>query len=109
MGISVEIRPTRPISVTTHADEGPPQTAELTEHASMEAAAHLSLELEDVAKLDVRGGSPDARDQASKQRAKWVEETSALFARLDVGDLDDSRDEVPRRREDTCRGRRSDS
>ena len=89
VGISVEIRPTRPISVTTHADEGPPQTAELTGHVSMEAAAHLSLELEDVAKIDVQGGSRDARDKASKLRAEWVEETSALFARLDVGDLDD--------------------
>ncbi len=89
VGISVEIRPTRPISVTTRADEGQPQTAELTEPALMEAAAHLSLELEDVAEIDVQGGSRDASDMASKLRAEWVEDTSALFARLKVGDLDD--------------------
>ena len=89
VGISVEIRPTRPISVTTRADEGQPQTAELTEPALMEAAAHLSLELEDVAEIDVQGGNRDARDTASKLRSAWVEDTSTLFARLEVGDLDD--------------------
>ncbi len=89
VGISVEIRPTRPISVTTHADEGPPQTAELTEHMSMEATAHLKLELADVAEIDVQGGSRDARDTASKLRAEWVEKTSTLFERLEVGHLDE--------------------
>ena len=89
VGISVEIRPARPISVTTHADEGPPQTAELTEHTSMEATAHLSLELADVAEIDVHGGSRDARDTASKLRAEWVEKTSTLFEHLEVGRLDE--------------------
>ena len=89
VGISVEIRPMRSISVTTHANERPLQTAELTEPASMEAAAHLSLELGKLAEIDVKGGSRDIRDTASKLRAEWVEGTAALFARLDVGDLDE--------------------
>ena len=89
VGISVEIRPTRPISVTTHADEGPPQTAKLTDYTSIEATAHLRLELADVAEIDVQGGSRDARDTAAKLRAEWVDKTSALFERLEVGRLDE--------------------
>ncbi len=88
VGVSVEITPSRPLSVTTRADGGPPRTADLTRPESMEAAAHLRLELEGVGQIEIRGGSRDSRERASRLRAEWAAATSGLFQRLQVDNLE---------------------
>ena len=89
VGISVELTPIRPLSLTTRADEGPPRTDDLTRPVSVEAAARLRLELEGVAQIEIQGGSRDSRQRASQLRAEWAEATSALFQRLGVDSLEE--------------------
>ena len=88
VGVSADIRPGRPLSVTTRADEEPPQTVELTRPVSVEAAARLRLELEGVGEIEIHGGSRDSRQRAVRLRREWADATSGLFQRLAVDSLD---------------------
>ena len=85
----MEITPTRAMSVTTSADEEPPDIVAVTRPTSLEAAARLRLELEGVGRIDIAGGSRDARRHAARLRTEWRDATAALFERLQVGNLDE--------------------
>lgn len=89
VGVSVEITPIRPLSVTTRADEGPPRTVDLTRPVSVEAAARLRLELEGVGQIEIQGGRRDARQRASRLRTEWADATSGLFQRLAADSLEE--------------------
>ena len=89
VGVSVEIAPIRPLSLTTRADEGPPRTVDLTQPVSLEAAARLRLELQGVGRIDVQGGTRDSRQRASRLRTEWADATSGLFRRLAVASLEE--------------------
>ena len=89
VGVSVEITPVRPLSLTTRADGGPPRTVGVTRPVSVEAAARLRLELEGVGQIDVRGGIRDSRQRASRLRTEWADATSGLFQRLSVDTLEE--------------------
>ena len=89
VGISVEITPLRPLSLTTRADGGPPQTDELTRPVAVEAAARLRLELEGVGQIEIQGGRRDSRQRASRLRTEWADATSGLFQRLAVDRLEE--------------------
>ena len=89
VGVSVAVTPVRPLSLTTHADEGPPRTDDLTRPVSVEAEARLRLELEGVARIEIQGGSRDSRRRASRLRAEWADATAGLFRRLAVDGLDE--------------------
>ena len=87
VGVSVEITPIRPLSLTTRADEGPPRTDDLTRPVSVEAAARLRLELEGVGQIDVQGGTRDSRQRAARLRTEWADAITGLFQRLEVDNL----------------------
>ena len=89
VGISVEITPIRPLSLTTRADEGAPRTDDLTRPVALEAAARLRLQLEGVGQIDVQGGSRDSRQRASRLQTEWADATSGLFQRLAVDSLEE--------------------
>jgi len=89
VGVSVAIAPTRPLALTTRADEGPPRTVDLTQPVSLEAAARLRLELQGVGQIDVQGGTRDSRQRASRLRTEWADATSGLFQRLAVDSLEE--------------------
>ncbi|MDE0222575.1 MAG: AAA family ATPase, partial [Spirochaetaceae bacterium] len=89
VGLSVEITPVRPLSLTTRADDGPPRTDDLTRPVSVEAAARLRLGLEGVGQIEIQGGRRDARQRASRLRTKWADATTGLFQRLEVDNLDE--------------------
>ena len=89
VGVSVEITPARPLSVTTRADDGPPRTADVTRPVSVEAAARLRVELEGVGQIEIQGGRRDSRQRAARLRTEWADATTALFQRLDVDNLDE--------------------
>ena len=89
VGVSVEITPIRPLSLTTRADEGPPRTDDLTRPVAVEAAARLRLELEGVGQIDVQGGRRDSRQRASRLRTEWADATTGLFQRLAVDSLEE--------------------
>ena len=91
VGISVEISPTGPLSFTARTDDGEPgPAATVTELTLLEAASRLSLELEDVGRITIRGGSRDARGHAERLRTEWSDATAALFQRLAVGHLEEA-------------------
>ena len=89
VGVSVEITPLRPISITTRADGGPPQSDDLTRPVAVEAAARLRLELEGVGQIEIQGGRRDSRQRASRLRTEWADATSGLFQRLVVDSLEE--------------------
>ena len=89
VGVSVDIRPGRPLSVTTRADEGPPRTDDLTRPVSIAAAARLHLELEGVAQIEIQGGTRDSRQRASRLKTEWSDATSGLFQRVAVDSLEE--------------------
>ena len=89
VGVSVDIAPIRPLALTTRADEGPPQTVDLTQPVSLEAAARLRLELQGVGQIDVQGGTRDSRQRAAWLRTEWADATSGLFQRLAVDSLEE--------------------
>ena len=89
VGVSVEITPLRPISLTTRADGGPPQSDDLTRPVAVEAAARLRLELEGVGQIEIQGGRRDSRQRASRLRTEWADATSGLFQRLAVDSLEE--------------------
>ena len=89
VGVSVEITPLRPISLTTRADGGPPRTDELTRPVAVEAAARLRLELDGVGQIEIQGGRRDSRQRASRLRTEWADATSGLFQRLAVDSLEE--------------------
>ena len=89
VGVSAEVTPIRPLSLTTRADAGPPRTDDLTRPVSVEAEAHLRLELEGVARIEIQGGSRDSRQRASRLRAEWAAATSELFPRLAADSLEE--------------------
>ena len=89
VGLSVEITPVRPLSLTTRADDGPPRTDDLTRPVSVEAAARLRLGLEGVGQIEIQGGRRDARQRASRLRTEWADATTGLFQRLEVDNLDE--------------------
>ena len=89
VGVSVEITPARPLSVTTRADDGPPRTDNLTRPVSVEAAARLRVELEGVGQIEIQGGRRDSRQRASRLRTEWADATTGLFQRLKVDNLDE--------------------
>ena len=89
VGVSVEITPLRPISLTTRADGGPPQSDDLTRPVAVEAAARIRLELEGVGQIEIQGGRRDSRQRASRLRTEWADATSGLFQRLAVDSLEE--------------------
>ncbi|MDE0447437.1 MAG: AAA family ATPase [Spirochaetaceae bacterium] len=89
VGVSVEITPARPLSVTTRADDGPSRTDDLTRPVAVEAAARLRVELEGVGQIEIQGGRRDSRRRASRLRTQWADATTGLFQRLDVDNLDE--------------------
>ena len=89
VGVSAEVTPIRPFSLTTHADERQPRTDDLARPVSVEADARLRLELEGIAQIEILGGSRDSRERASRLRAQWADATSGLFERLAVDSLDE--------------------
>ena len=89
VGVSVEITPLRPISLTTRADGGPPQSDDLTRPVAVEAAARIRLELEGVGQIEIQGGRRDSRQRASRLRTEWADATSGLFQRLAVDRLEE--------------------
>ena len=89
VGVSVEITPLRPISITTRADGGPPQSDDLTRPVAVEAAARLRLELDGVGQIEIQGGRRDSRQRASRLRTEWADATSGLFQRLAVDSLEE--------------------
>ncbi len=89
VGVSVEITPLRPISITTRADGGPPQSDDLTRPVAVEAAARLRLELDGVGQIEIQGGRRDSRQRASRLRTEWADATSGLFQRLSVDSLEE--------------------
>ena len=89
VGGSVEITPLRPISLTTRADGGPPQSDDLTRPVAVEAAARIRLELEGVGQIEIQGGRRDSRQRASRLRTEWADATSGLFQRLAVDSLEE--------------------
>ena len=93
VGVSVRITPIRPLSLTTRADEGPPQTDNLTDNltrpVSVEADARVRLDLEGVGQIEIQGGRRDSRERASRLRTEWTAATSGLFQRLGVANLDE--------------------
>ena len=89
VGVSVEIIPLRPISLTTRADGGPPQSDDLTRPVAVEAAARIRLELEGVGQIEIQGGRRDSRQRASRLRTEWADATSGLFQRLAVDSLEE--------------------
>ena len=91
VGISVDIRPSRQIAARICIDDGPPQDTVLTEAKSLNASAMLQLILDDVGEIDIRGGSPEARQEAKDLRRRWRTRTSRLFKRLGVTELADIR------------------
>ena len=101
VGISVDIRPTRQITARIRTDDAPGQDTVLTEPISLDATSQLQLTLDDVAEIDIRGGSSDARRDAEALRQSWHERTSEIFGRLGVTRLADIRD-----RQRDCDGRR---
>ena len=102
VGISVDIRPTRQIPARIRTDDAPGQDTVLTEPISLDATSQLQLTLDDVAEIDIRGGSSDARRDAEALRQSWHERTySEIFGRLGVTRLADIRD-----RQRDCDGRR---
>ena len=92
VGISVDIRPRRQITARIRTDDAPFQAAVLTEPASLDASSQLQLTLDDVAEIDIRGGSSDARREAEALRQSWHERTSEIFGRLGVTQLQHIRD-----------------
>ena len=89
VGVSVDITPLRPLSLTTRADGGPPRTDDLTRPVSVEAVARLRLELEGVGQIEIQGGRRDSRQRASRLRTEWADATSGLFRRLAVDTLEE--------------------
>ena len=90
VGVSVEITPLRPISLTTRADGGPPRTDDLTRPVAVEAAARLRLELDGVAQIDDSGRDAATRRQrASRLRTEWADATTGLFQRLEFDNLEE--------------------
>ena len=89
VGVSVEITPLRPISLTTRADGGPTQSDDLTRPVAVEAAARIRLELEGVGQIEIQGGRRDSRQRASRLRTEWADATSGLFQRLAVDRLEE--------------------
>ena len=87
VGISVDIRPTRQITARIRTDDTPVRDAVLTEPTSLDASSALQLTLDDVAEIDIRGGSADARREADALRQRWPEQTSKTFGRLGVTQL----------------------
>ena len=88
VGVSADIRASRPLTVTTRADEEPPRTVDLTRPISVEAAARLRLELEGVGEIEIHGGSRDSRERAARLRGEWADATDALFRRLAADSLE---------------------
>ena len=89
VGVSVDITPLRPLSLTTRADGGPPRTDDLTRPVAVEAAARLRLELDGVGQIEIQGGRRDSRQRASRLRTEWADATSGLFQRLAVDSLEE--------------------
>ena len=92
VGISVDIRPLRQIAARIRVDDAPLQDTVLTEATSLNASAQLHLMLDDVCEIDIRGGSPEARQEAKALRRRWRRRTSQLFKRLGVTGLADIRE-----------------
>ena len=102
VGISVDIRPRRQITARIRTDDAPVQDAVLTEPASLDANSRLQLTLDDVAEIDIRGGSSDARREAEALRQNWNDRTVEIFGRLGVTQLSQVREmqrDCDRRRE----------
>ena len=91
VGISVDIRPSRQIAARIRTDDAPTQDIVLTEPTSLDASYQLRLMLDEVFEIDIRGGSPEARQEAKDLRQRWHERTSQLFERLGVTELVDIR------------------
>ena len=92
VGIAVDIRPRRQITARIRTDDAPFQDVVLTEPASLDASSRLQLTLDDVAEIDIRGGSFDARREAEALRQSWHARTSEIFRRLGVTQLSHIRD-----------------
>ncbi|MCY4059489.1 MAG: hypothetical protein OXG44_15980, partial [Gammaproteobacteria bacterium] len=102
VGISVAIKPRRQITARIGADDAPFQDAMLTEPTSLDANSRLQVTLDDIAEIDVRGGSSDARREAEALRQNWHDRTVEIFGRLGVTRLSQVREmqrDCDRRRE----------
>lgn len=93
-GLTIAVRPLRPLSVVATLDEGESVEAEaLAEERVFEAERSAHLTVLDLMDLEVTAGAPDKRHAVEQLRARWQEVGAPVLSRAglsSVSELDDA-------------------
>lgn len=90
VGLSVDIKPKRRLSVAVSSDGAESVRQELEESpVKISAARTLELDIEDVAEIQVLGGSEDVRKRVEELEGRWQSQSETVFRAAGVNSLEE--------------------
>lgn len=90
VGLSVTLRPKRPIRILVQRDGAPATRQDLSRSAfETTARREMSIEIEDVAEVAFSGGAQDARQESERLERRWTSDAVPALAEAGVATLDE--------------------
>jgi len=90
VGLSVALRPKKPIRISVQRDGAPATRHDLSRSAfETTARRELSIEIDDVAEIAFSGGAQDARQEVERLERRWASDAAPALADVGVATLDD--------------------
>jgi hypothetical protein len=86
-GISVVVRPRRPIDVMVQVDGNPPAIERLADVRTFTPNRALGLAIDEIAEFEIIAGSADARSLVESLRQCWATEATPVLKRGGASDL----------------------
>jgi hypothetical protein len=90
VGLSVTLRPKRPIRISVQRDGAAATRQDLSRSAfEVTARREISIEIEDIAEITLAGGAQDARQEVERLDRRWSMEAEPALAEAGVNSLDE--------------------
>ncbi|HEX2692235.1 MAG TPA: SNF2-related protein, partial [Kofleriaceae bacterium] len=90
-GLSVEIRPKRPLTVRSTRDGAADPTATGSELVALTAKRSIALAIDDWLDVEITAGEEAARRMAAELRARWLREGESVLVEHGFASLDELR------------------
>ncbi len=88
-GLSIVLRPRRPVTVRATRDGAVDAPVTVSEPLTLAATRRLALDLDEVGELEVIAGEEAARARAAELRARWVRDGEAALVEHGAASIDE--------------------
>jgi len=89
VGLSAALRPSQPLQLNVSRDGETAERTEASESVSFTADQQLRIDIEGIAEIHIKGGKPEAREEAEVLKRRWQDVALPLLERAGVQTLED--------------------